>query len=76
MSNDIIGIFNTSAFDGTIDTDFLSIGNLSLNSKASRVDYSADDFEDYRNALISYVRAVYPDDYNNFADSDMGMMLV
>lgn len=76
MSNDIIGIFNTSAFDGTIDTDFLSIGNLSLNSKASKVDYSADDFEDYRNALISYVRAVYPDDYNNFADSDMGMMLV
>tara|TARA_R110002110_G_scaffold140122_4_gene327244 strand:- start:2237 stop:3877 length:1641 start_codon:yes stop_codon:yes gene_type:complete len=74
--SDIVGIFNTSAYDGTIDTDFLNIGNLSLDSKASNIDYSVDDFKEYRAAMISYVKAVYPDDYNNFADSDLGVMLV
>jgi len=74
--SDIVGIFNTSAYDGTIDTDFLNIGNLSLDSKASNIDYSIDDFKEYRAAMISYVKAVYPDDYNNFADSDLGVMLV
>lgn len=72
----IAGIFNTSAYDGTIDSDFINIGELSLKAKASKVDYSTNDFAEYRESLITYLRAVYPNDYNNFVDSDLGIMLV
>ena len=72
----IVGIFNTSAFDGTIDSDFLKVGDISLKAKASHIDYSSNDFEEYRASLITYLKAVYPDDYNNFVESDLGIMLV
>ena len=72
----ITGIFNTSAYDGTIDSDFINIGDISLKAKSSKVDYSINDFAEYRESLITYLRAVYPNDYNNFVDSDLGVMLV
>ena len=52
---DIAGIFNTSAFDGTIASDFLQLGALSPQTKASRIDYSVADFDEYRNALLNYL---------------------
>ena len=73
---DITGIFNTSAFDGTISSDFLQVGNLSPQTKSSRVDYSVADFDEYREALLNYLKAIYPLDYNNFVESDLGVMLV
>jgi len=73
---DITGIFNTSAFDGTITSDFLQVGNLSPQTKASRIDYSVADFEEYRTALLNYLQAIYPLEYNNFVESDLGIMLV
>ena len=73
---DITGIFNTSAFDGTITSDFLQLGALSTQTKASRVDYSAADFDEYRTALLNYLQAIYPLEYNNFVESDLGIMLV
>ena len=73
---DITGIFNTSAFDGTITSDFLQLGALSTQTKASRVDYSAADFDEYRAALLNYLQAIYPLEYNNFVESDLGIMLV
>ena len=73
---DIAGIFNTSAFDGTIASDFLQLGALSPQTKASRIDYSVADFDEYRNALLNYLKAIYPLDYNNFVESDLGVMLV
>lgn len=76
MSENITGIFNTSAFDGSIESDFLNLGKLSLEAKESLINYSAADFTEFRSSLITYLRAVYPDDYNNFVDSDLGIMLV
>ena len=73
---DITGIFNTSAFDGTIKSDFLQLGTLSPQTKASRIDYSVADFDEYREALLNYLKAIYPLDYNNFVESDLGIMLV
>ena len=71
----ITGIFNTSAYDGTIDSDFINIGDISLKAKSSKVDYSINDFAEYRESLITYLRAVYPNDYNNFVDSDLGVTI-
>ena len=73
---DITGIFNTSAFDGTISSDFLQLGDLTPQIKSDRVDYSVADFDEYRTALLNYLQAVYPLDYNNFVESDLGVMLV
>jgi len=73
---DITGIFNTSAFDGTIASDFLQVGTLTPQTKAARIDYSVADFEEYRTALLNYLKAIYPLEYNNFVESDLGIMLV
>jgi len=70
------GIYNTSAFDGSITTDFISLGDLTPRVKATKIDYSAAEFPEFREALINYVKAVYPDEYNSFAESDLGMMFV
>ena len=73
---DITGIFNTSAFDGTIASDFLQLGTLTPQIKADRIDYSVADFDEYRTALLNYLKAIYPLEYNNFVESDLGIMLV
>tara|TARA_R110002074_G_scaffold211524_1_gene380938 strand:- start:10587 stop:12218 length:1632 start_codon:yes stop_codon:yes gene_type:complete len=75
-TNTVKGIYNTSAFDGSIITDFISQGDLSPRIKANRIDYSAAEFPEFRKALLEYMKAVYPEDYNSFAESDLGMMMV
>ena len=70
------GLYNTSAFDGTVASDFLKLGVIPDNLKADLIDYSVADFDDYRFALTNYLKAVYPLDYNNFAESDLGMMML
>jgi len=74
--SDITGIYNTSAFDGTLASDFISTTELSPQVKATKVDYSSNDFLEYRESLLTYLKAVYPLDYNNFVESDLGMMVV
>ena len=70
------GIYNTSAFDGTIPTDFLALGDLAPSIKANKIDYSAAEFPEFKAALTQYIKSVYPDDYTSFSESDLGMMLV
>tara|TARA_R110000824_G_scaffold4321_1_gene20911 strand:- start:16030 stop:17664 length:1635 start_codon:yes stop_codon:yes gene_type:complete len=70
------GISNTSGFDGTIESDFLKLGQIPDNRKPDLIDYNLNGFNDYRAALQNYIRAVYPLDYNNFAASDLGQMLL
>ena len=70
------GIYNTSAFDGSITTDFVSLGDLSPRLKSNKIDYSAAEFPEFKTALTNYIKAVYPEDYNSFSESDLGMMLV
>ena len=72
----IQGSYNLSAFDGTIDTDFLKFGTLTPQIKAGLIDYSAAEFGEYREALMKYLKALYPTDYNSFAESDLGVMLL
>lgn len=63
-------------FSGTVNSDFLKLVNLPEEKRSSLINYSAQDFDGLKEALISYIKAVYPLDYNNFAESDLGMMLV
>ena len=72
----IQGTYNVSAFDGTVASDFLKIGTLTPKAKAGLIDYSISDFEESREALLKYLKAIYPTEYNSFAESDLGIMLV
>jgi len=69
-------IYNTSSFDGSIKTDFLKLGSVPFGSRGGLVDYSVADFDEYVEALKVYLRAVYPLDYNNFIESDLGQMIL
>lgn len=64
------------AFSGTLDSDFLKLSTIKPDRKSDFINYSAADFDTLRDSMIEYVKAVYPEDFNNFYESDMGIMLV
>lgn len=66
---------NTVPFT-TVASDFLKLVNIPDDKKPELVNYAATDFLELRNSLIEYVKAVYPLDYKNFAESDLGIMLL
>ena len=70
------GLYNISGFDGTIESDFLKLGQVPDDRKSDLIDYNINGFDQYRTALQNYLKSVYPLDYNNFAASDLGQMLV
>jgi len=70
------GLYNVSGFDGTIESDFLKLGSVPDDRKPDLIDYNLNGFDDYRTALQNYLRSVYPLDYNNFASSDLGQMIL
>jgi hypothetical protein len=63
-------------FSGTTSTDFMKLGVIPDRKKTEYIDYSGDDFYTIREQLIKYVKAVYPEDYQNFSESDLGTMLI
>lgn len=63
-------------FSGTTDSDFLKLVTYPSDRKEGLIDFAATDFTSLRNNLIRYIKAVYPLDYNNFVESDLGMMLI
>ena len=63
-------------FSGTIQSDFLKIPALNDRQKTDLIDFAATDFITFRDALVNYVKAAYPMDYQNFSESDLGMMLI
>jgi len=68
--------YNASAFDGVVSSDFLDLGLISESDKADLIDYSIGDFDDYKASLITYLKAVSLDKYNNFVESDLGMFFI
>ena len=70
------GLYNISGFDGTIESDFLKLGQVPDDRKSDLIDYNINGFDEYRTALQNYLKSVYPLDYNNFAASDLGQMLL
>ena len=69
-------LYNVSSFDGTIKSDYLRFAAIPEGEKASFIDYSITDFDSYKASLLDYMKAVYPDQFTNFAESDMGIMFV
>jgi len=63
-------------FSGTTSTDFMKLVSIPETKKEEFINFGSDDFLTIREDLISYIKAVYPLDFDNFSESDLGMMLV
>jgi hypothetical protein len=70
------GMYNVSGFDGLVESDFLKLGVIPEGERSTQIDYALVSFDEYREALQNYLKSVYPLDYNNFAASDLGQMLL
>ena len=64
------------SFSGTVNSDFLKLVKFPEDRKSALIDFAGDDFDSIRLNLIRYIQAVFPLDYTNFVESDLGMMLV
>lgn len=63
-------------FSGTINSDFMKLAPIALNRRVDLINFAATDFLTLRDSLIQYVKAVYPDEYKYFVESDLGMMFI
>jgi len=63
-------------FSGTVQSDFMKSVSIEDAKKPSLVNYAATDFATLTNSLVDYIKTVYPLDYHNFAESDLGVMLI
>jgi hypothetical protein len=63
-------------FSGTTQTDFMKLGGIPDRKKEEYIDYAGTDFFAIRANLLDYIKSVYPLDYQNFSESDLGVMLV
>ena len=59
-----------------VGSDFMKLAAFADNEKSTLVDFTATDFATLRSALLNYMKLVYPLDYDNFVESDLGVMLV
>lgn len=60
----------------TAASDFLKILPFKQERKGDLIDYAATDFASLRAALINYLKAVYPLEFNNFNESDLGLVFM
>lgn len=60
----------------TVASDFQRLADIPDSLKDTYIDYGSTDFATLRESLINYIRAVYPLEYNNFVESDLGVMLI
>jgi len=63
-------------FSGTVGSDYMKLSVMPETLKKEFVDFGATDFTSLRQSMINYIKAVYPNDYQNFNEADLGMMLV
>jgi len=63
-------------FNGTVNSDFLKLSEYPDANKPALINFAATDFETLRASLINYIKAVYPLEYQNFSESDLGVMLI
>ena len=69
-------IYNPSGFTGQVTSDFMRLGGIPEALRKDLIDFSTSDFDDFKTSFSNYLKAVYPDNYNNFIESDLGIMLV
>lgn len=54
----------------------MKLSDIPVDKRVSLINFAATDFVTLRNSLISYIKAVYPLEYQYFVESDLGMMLL
>ena len=65
-----------SYYTGQVVSDFMKLVGVEDSRKEALINFTGSDFLSLRAGIISYVEAVYPQEYQNFTESDLGMMLV
>jgi hypothetical protein len=68
-------IYNPLGFDGQVKSDFMRVGGIPAAVRKNLIDFSTTDFDEFKETLQNYVKSVYPDEYNNFFESDLGQMI-
>ena len=68
-------IYNPSGFDGQVLSDFMRLGGIPPALRKDLIDFSTADFDQFKESFLDYIKAVYPNDFNNFYESDLGIML-
>ena len=63
-------------FSGTANSDFMKLAGIPDRKKQEYIDYAGTDFFAIRENLLEYIKAVYPIDYQNYSESDLGLMLI
>ena len=63
-------------FNNAISSDFMKLAQIPLNKKRNLINFANSDFLGIRESLINYAKAVYPQDYDYFVESDFGIMLL
>ena len=63
-------------FSGTISSDFMKLADIPVSKRPSLINFAATDFVSLRQSLIDYTKAVYPNDYKYFVESDLGLMFL
>jgi hypothetical protein len=59
-----------------IESDFMKLTEFPDFKKPNLINFAATDFVTLRDSLIKYIKAVYPNEYQYFAESDLGMMFI
>jgi hypothetical protein len=70
------GLTNRKAPDQLVTSDFIKVAQLNASNTLPPIDFTSQDYEGIKKSLTDYLKAFYPLDYNNFVESDLGMMLV
>ena len=61
---------------GTLQSDFMKLTSLPNRKKANLINFASSDFLSLKQSLIDYAKAVYPNDYSYFIESDLGIMFI
>lgn len=68
-------IYNPSGYDGQVTSDFMRLGGIPAALRKDLINFSTADFDDFKARFNDYIRSVYPQDFTNFVESDLGIML-
>jgi len=68
-------IYNHDGYDGQVSSDFMRLGGIPADMRKDLINFSTTDFDEFKDRFNDYVKSVYPKDYTNFAESDLGQML-
>jgi len=63
-------------FSGNVQSDFLKLARVEDSKKSSVINYTSQDYISIKESLMKYIKAVYPLDFHNFTESDLGVMLL